>query len=158
MIKILKIIGGVLAIAGVIIAYGNLKEWFIDKNRQEIYKQLLSVSSNHRVSLETPGVNIFLEKYYYSKNIPSDMQSKPIRGLVGIGMMRFGRTGNVQMGDVHVLFENGKRSTPVCTLDELRRWSSETPLYDWLGWWLLAIGVFLVVSIDIAGYFMLTGR
>jgi len=147
--KILRIIGWAIAIAGVIITFGNLKGWFIDKNRQEIYRKLLSESSEYRVSIETPGVNTFLDKYYYSRKIPSDMQSLPIKGLT-LKWMRIGGKGNPPMaGSVHVLFENEKRSTALCTLDELRQWANETPFYAWLGLWLMIAGVVVEIATDI---------
>ena len=114
--KILKIIGWTIAIAGVVITFGNIKGWFIDKNRQEVYKQLLSKSSEYRVSVETSSVDAFIDKYYYSKKIPADMQSWLIRGLT-LKWIKIGGKGNLPMaGSVHVLFENEQRSTSLISI------------------------------------------
>jgi hypothetical protein len=55
-------------------------------------------------------------------------------------------------GTAHVEFTNGKRSTSVCRLDELKQWSVKTQFYAWLGWWLLAISVALEILIDAFEY------
>lgn len=136
-----------IAIIGVIMTLFNLNGYFTDKNRVNIYNQLLSKAYEYRVSFDTEGVNQFLSKYYYSKPIPADMRSQPIKGLLltWVGM------GNSQpmSGSVHVEFQNGKKTTSLCRLDELKSWSTETPFYGWLGWWLLTVSVVSRIAIDI---------
>jgi hypothetical protein len=91
-----------------------------------------------------------LNRLYYSKTIPADMQQYEIKGL----MLKWVAMGNnpPMSGTVHVEFTNGKRSTSVCRLDELKQWSVETPFYAWLGWWLLAISVAFEIMIDTFEY------
>jgi len=55
-------------------------------------------------------------------------------------------------GSVCVEFENGKTSTAICTLDELRLWAKESHFYGWLGWWLLLLGTITKLLIDLYGY------
>lgn len=146
----LKVFVRIIAVIGIIISLCHLKGFFIDTNREDIYRQLLSKNSNYRVSVGTPGVDKFLEKYYYSKKIPSDMRSQTIKGLV----LKWVAMGNnpPMSGTVHVEFVNGERTTSLCRLDELRQWSTETPFYAWLGWCLLATSVFAEIIIDIFDY------
>lgn len=146
----LKVFVRLIAIIGVIITLCHLKGCFIDTNRQYIYKQLLSKNSNYRVPIGTPVVDKFLEKYYYSKKVPSDIRSQTIKGL----MLKWMAIGNnpPMSGTVHVEFTNGERTTSLCRLDELRQWSTETPFYAWLGWWLLATSVVAEIIIDIFDY------
>ena len=147
--SLLKVFIRMVAVIGVIISLWNLKGCFIDKNRQFIYEQLLSENSKYRVSIETPGVDKFLEEYYYPK-ISSDMRSQTIKGLV---LLWVAIGNNPPMsGTVHVEFKNGGRTTSLCRLDELKQWSTETPFYAWLGWWLLATSVFAEIIIDIFNF------
>lgn len=154
-ITYLKIFVHIIAVIGVVVLFLNLKGYFINKDRVHIYRQLLSQSSNYRVSVDTPGVNDFLAKYYYSKKIPDDMRSQVIKGLV---LKWIGLSNNPPMsGTVHVEFENSRTTTSLCRLDELKQWSMETPFYSWLAGWLVAISVITQIIIIIFDS-RLTGR
>lgn len=78
------------------------------------------------------------------------MRSQTIKGL----MLKWIAIGNnpPMSGTVHVEFTNGNRTTSLCTLDELREWSTETTFYAWLGWCLLATSVGAEIIIDIFDY------
>ena len=142
---LLKIIIRTIAIAGVVIMLANLKGYFIDKNRQHTYTQLVR---KYNADIATPGVNEFLNKYYYTEKIPPKMLSYEISGLV-LKWIGIGIRNQPMSGTIHVEYTNGERTTALCRLDELKQWSSETPFYAWLGWWLLAIGVISETIIDI---------
>jgi len=146
----LKVFVRIIAITGVIVSLCHLKGCFVDRNRQQIYNQLISKSTKYRVSIETPDVSKFLAKYYYSKKIPDNMRSQAIKGLV----LKWIAMGNnpPMSGTVHVEFTNGETTTSLCSLDELRQWSSEVPFYAWFGWWLLATSVIVEITIDIVSY------
>ena len=147
-IKILKIIGWIMAIAGVVITFGNNKGWFIDKNRQEVYKQL---STKGRVSFKTPGVNTFLDKYYYSTKPPpvQRLPSIPSKELI-LHSVTIRRTPPVVY--VSVVYQGENRSIAFCSLEELRQWANETPLYAWLGLGLMAAGVSVAIITDICNF------
>ena len=146
----LKILIRVTVILGVVITFCDLKGYFLDENRQSIYNQLLQKSSEYRVPISNAGVKTFLDEFYFSKPIPADMRQFEIKGLV----LKWIAMGNnpPMSGTVHVEFTNGKRSTSVCRLDELKQWSVETPFYAWLGWWLLAISVASEIVVDAFEY------
>jgi hypothetical protein len=147
---VLKIPIRIAAITGVVITLLNLKGCFIDKDRQAIYNQLQQKTSEYRVPISNPAVEVFLAEFYFSKPLPSKMQRWEIKGL----MLQWVAIGNnpPMSGTVHVEYTNGQKSTSICRLDELKQWSVETPSYAWLGWWLLAISVVFEIVIDAFDY------
>jgi hypothetical protein len=146
----LKVLVLIVAVIGAAITLCNLLGCFTDKDRLHIYNQLLSKSAEYRVPVDTPGVTGFLERFFYSKKAPTDMQSIPIKGLA----LSWIALGNNQptSGSVHVEFQNGQRTTALCRLDELKQWSSETQFYAWLGWCLLAISVLSQIIIFVLDF------
>jgi hypothetical protein len=148
--NVLKVLIRIAAVAGVVITLFNLTGLFLDKDRQAIYDQLLEKSTKYRVSILNPAVKDFLAEFYFSKPICPEMRPLEIKGL----MLKWIAMGNnpPMSGTVHVEFTNGKHSTSVCRLDELKQWSAETPFYAWLGWWLMAVSVTFEIVIDVFEY------
>ena len=140
----LKILVHVSAVIGIILSYGNIQGWFKDNSRIGLYNQMLA----ERVAAVTvPGVQSFLVKYYYTKQLPPDMQSSKVKGL---SITALWKGDNPPMaGTAHVEFENGKRTTALCTLDEFRQWVYDSTFYKWAALWLLLIGVTGRISLDL---------
>jgi len=150
MIRLLNNIIRFAMIISVIISFLYLRGCFLDKERLSLYNNLLSKQNKYRVSLQHPATQELMKKYYYSKRIPTDMQSMEIKGLL-LKWIAIG--GNPPMsGGVCVEFGNGKTSTVICTLDELRQWTKESPFYGWLGWWLLALSTITKLLVDLSAY------
>lgn len=147
MSRFLNNIVKVIMVVGVIISFGNLKGFFIDKNRLDLYNALLSKQNRYRVSADSLGARQFLKKYYYSKVIPLEMRSYKAKGLL-LKWMSIDKSPPMS-GGVCIEFENGKTSTALSTLDELRQWVKESPFYGWLGWWLLAVSTLAKITIDV---------
>jgi len=105
-IKIIKILIRLTAIIGVVITFCNLKGCFLDENRQSVYNQLLQKSSEYSVPISNRGAKIFLDNFYFSKQLPADMRQSEIKGLI-LKWIAFGNNPPMS-GTVHVEFTNGK--------------------------------------------------
>lgn len=146
-IRYLKVFVRLMAVGGVVVWLGDLRGWFVERDRQAMYTQLVC---DYRVSVRDPGVKCFLDQYYYTKKIPAEMRSEQLKGLL-IKFISVGKKSPMA-GTVHVFFESGKRTIALCTLEELRQWADETPVHAWVGWWMVAVGLGAAIVIDLVGH------
>lgn len=141
----MKILIHFVAVLGVVILLFNLLGWFQSQKRLDLYKKL--IEDPYRIEINYPGVQDFVDKFYDPSKASSELKSSKIEGIkstwVTVG-------GNKPMaGNVHLWLEGNRQSQALATLDELNDWARETPLYDWLSFILILIGVSGSIIVDL---------
>jgi hypothetical protein len=145
--QIIKLLVHIVAILGVILSFAENKSWFKDKNRAvfvEILKKDSECSKNH------PGAQQFLQDFVCKNPKYSKSDFTVIDKVIMKGMRygdKFGET-NVS-GVVKLKNHEGKVTEVICDYNELCDWAKEMPLWKWLSWWLVCLGVVFEIIIAI---------
>jgi len=144
--SILKIIIYTIAVVGVVLMYGNIQGWFQQKDRLNLYNQL--IKDPYRLESNFPGVKDFLEEFFDPSKANQELKSIPIKGIK-LTWITVGGSNKPMAGNVHLWLEGDKRSTSIATLDDFADWAKETPFYDWLSLILVTVGVVGTIIMDV---------
>lgn len=143
---ILKTIVHAIVITGLLLSFFELLGFFKDKDRISFYQTL----NNHlEVKLDHPGTKKFIKDFIKDnpnyRNVDfSEIEKITVRAL-GLGPADDDKKNATQMIAGHVVLKrkDGKVSKNLCSIDELRTWSDQSPFWRWFFWVILAIGVLL---------------
>ncbi len=150
---VLKILLRLLAVLGLLIVLGQMLGVFRDSDKLEFVKILenkLECPKNH------PGAKKFINDFVYTnpdyRNI--DINEAEIEKIIFVGFW-VGQSNNrnerrvesVNSGTVKLKAFRGHVTKPLCSFEDLKTWSKESPFWKWLGWGIAAIGVFLEIAL-----------
>ena len=135
--SVLKITGIVAIALGIILQFADLKGYLNDKNRMEILNWILH--SNTGLSLEHPAAKKFIKKF------PPASEEK-IANLTHLtkNVIRQ-ENGGIYNASINYMRTDHTRTNFVATLDDVRKWASETP-YQWIAWWVTLVGFIELVG------------
>jgi len=147
---IIKTIVHAIVIIGLLLSLFELLGFFKDKDRISFYETL---KNKLEVNLAHPGTKKFIKDFIEDNpdylNVDfSEIEKITVRAL-GLGPANDDKKNETQMMAGHVVLKriNGKVSKNLCSIDELRTWSEQSPFWRWFSWIILAIGVVLETSI-----------
>lgn len=144
----IKIILSLLALLGLFLALGEILGLFRDKDRinfTNIIEKQLECPKDH------PGARKFINDFVYStpdyKGINVDTE---VDKIVFVGLWSGNsnddtgrRVDSVLSGALKLRAINGQVTEALCSVEDLRNWSRETPFWKWLGWGIVATSVLL---------------
>ena len=142
---ILKTIIRAIVIIGLLLSLFELLGCFKDRERMSFYKTL---KNELEIKLEHPGAKKFIKDFIkdtdYSNEDFSKIEKITLRAF-GLGHANDDNKNATQMIAGHVILKriDGKVSRNICSIDELRMWSDQSPFWRWLSWIILATGVVL---------------
>ncbi len=115
---------------GLILAFLDLKGYFKSKNRMEILYWVSN--SNSGMPINLPAAKEFIKRFP-----PQDEKFNNLTHLTK-NVIRYELDGIVD-ASVNYMRRDLSRTKNVATLDEIRRWTLETP-YPWIAWGLTLVG------------------
>lgn len=145
--RILKVFVRAIGFIGILIGLANLLGLFVDSDRKEVFRALYALET---VPVINDGADKVLDAFYYSKHDRKDTLLRRPEAL----SLRFVRIGEEPpiAGLVGVVFAGDVRPEFLCTLEQLRQWSLETPVYNWFGWALMVAAIVAETVMDSIGY------
>ena len=146
---LIKITLSILAIIGLLLSLGEMLGLFKDKDRVNFVKM---IKENLECPKDHPGAKKFINDFVLNNPKYKDMNinMEEVEKFVYVGLWmgnltnESGRSvsglvsGSLKMKNIH-----GQTTESLCSFEELRIWSKETPLWKWLGWIIVAISVVL---------------
>lgn len=137
---IIKIIIHFFMVVGLILAVGDLLNWYKDSDRISFFQ---IISDNHKCPPDHPGAQKFLKSFLY--NLPlAEERNKKIENIIFTGLFEKGGGRQATLsGSIKIKTTDGYVSKELCSFNELRSWSKEAPFWKWIAWSFLAIGVIL---------------
>lgn len=124
-------------------------DYFRDKDRVNFLK---IVEKQLECPKDHPGAMKFIKDFVHAnpdfKNIEIDMTE--VEKVVFVGQWTGhspDQTGgrhvtSVISGDLKLKAFNGQVTKPLCSFEDVKNWSKESPFWKWLGWGILAASVF----------------
>jgi hypothetical protein len=156
----IKIILSLLAVLGLFISLGQMLGRFRDKDRVGFIK---TIEEQLECPKDHPGAKKFISDFVHAnpahKNMKIDMTEVEKVVLVGLwsghSNNETGRhVDSVLSGSLKLKAFNGLVTKPLCSFEDLKNWSRESPFWKWLGWGLVAasvlLGIVLLVVEEIA--------
>ncbi len=145
--NIIKIIIHFFAVVGLILILGNLLNWYKDSDRISFFQ---IINNNHKCPPEHLGAQKFLKSFLYAWPLTEEEKTKVIENIIFTGLFEkgSGRQANLS-GSIKIRTQDGYVSKELCSFEELRSWSKESPFWKWLGWWILAVSISLETFIFI---------
>lgn len=149
---IIKTIFHAIIIFGLLLSLFELLGFFKDKERVNFYETLkrdLEVKLDHPVTKKFIKDFVLKNSDYRTMDL-SEVEKITVRAL-GFGPANDDRKNSNQMITANVVLKrkDGKVTKNLCSIDELRAWSEQSPFWKWFAWSLLAIGVILDTTVFI---------
>ena len=150
---IIKILLSMLSVIGLLISLGHMLGRFKDKDRIAFLRNIeadLTCPSDH------PGAVKFVDEFvraapeYKTVKIEFDEIDEIFftGQWVGHSNVENGRhVDSISAGTLKLRSITGKVSKPLCSYEDLKKWSKESPFWKWLGWWIIALSVFLGIVV-----------
>jgi hypothetical protein len=145
----IKIILSLLAVLGLFISLGQILGRFRDKDRLGFVK---AIEEQLECPKDHPGARKFISDFVHAnpdyKNMKIDMTEVEKGVFVGNWLGHpndeTGRhVDSVLSGSLKLKSVHGQVTKSLCSLDDLKNWSKESPFWKWLGWGLVAASVCL---------------
>ena len=134
---LLKVIGFIIMGVGIAVQFADLEGYLKNRERQEILDWVLSSKSG--MPLEAPAAKEFMKRF----PPPNNESSKYLTHLTK-SIMQY-QTGGIIAANVNYMRKDLSRTSHVATLEEIRRWASETP-YPWISWWITTLGFLALLA------------
>lgn len=134
---LLKLIGFAIVAIGIVVQFGDLKGYLKNSERQELLDWVLHAGSG--IALESPAATEFMKRF----PPPNNESAKNFTHLTK-SVMRY-ETGGIIIVNVNYIRKDLSRTSHVATIEEIRRWASETP-YPWISWWITIIGFLVLLA------------
>ena len=146
--RYIKFTLSILAIFGLLIALGELLGRFKDQDRIDFAN---AIGRDMKCTIDHPGAIIFIRDSTIKNPIFKELDiKKEIESVVFIGLLIGGnnsdsafQVNSITAGDIVLRRTNGQLTIPLCSYEDMKRWSKETPLWKWLGWGIVAVSVLL---------------
>lgn len=123
---------GITAIAiGLILEFADLKGYLNNKNRMEILNWVLH--SNSGMSLNTPSAKEFIKKFPPPQGENIDNLTHLTKNIIQQ------ENGGIYNASINYMRKDHTRTKFIATLDDIQKWTSETP-YPWFAWWITLVG------------------
>ncbi|MBU1184228.1 MAG: hypothetical protein KJ663_03530 [Proteobacteria bacterium] len=128
---VLKLIGFAIVAFGITVQFADLKGYLKNRESQKILDWVLYSKSG--MPLESPAAREFIKKFP-----PPNTESVEDLTHLTKSVMQY-ETGGLISANVNYMRKDLSRTGHVATLEEIRRWTSETP-YPWISWWITILG------------------
>jgi len=144
----IKIILSLLAMLGLFISLGEMLSRFRDKDRVHF---MTTIEKQLECPKDHPGARKFINDFVHAnpdyKNMKIDMEE--VEKVVFVGLWS-GNSNNetgrhvdsVTSGTLKLKAVNGQVTKSLCSFEDLKDWSRESPFWKWLGWGIVAASVF----------------
>lgn len=141
--KIIKILIHIAAIIGLVLLFGNLKNWFIADRLAFANK----IKAERECSVLHPGAKKFLKDFYIS-------HEKKIQGnekIIVIPGQSLG--GKILSGGIFLKDKNNIKVNLQVSYLELNNWSERSTSWEWAAWFVLlfsiCVGIFIFIKEDL---------
>lgn len=143
---ILQIITLLLAVIGLILAFGSNIGWFTDEDKINFLKNIA-----RNIDPKHPAAKKFLKKYFYSLPMSEEEKNIPIDKIIFVGTFTKHGAGHKDLmsGIIKVRNHKGETSQGLCSLAELENWTKTTPSWDWLAWSMITISTVVEIILFI---------
>ena len=146
--RYIKFTLSILAIFGLLISLGELLGRFKDHDRIDFAN---AIGRDLKCPIDHPGAKIFIRDFTSKNPIFKELDiEKEIESVIFVGMVTGGNNpdsafqlNSITAGDIVLRSTNGQATVPLCSYEDLKRWSKETPFWKWLGWGIVAVSVLL---------------
>lgn len=154
----IKIALAFLAVVGLFISLGEMLGWFRDKDRLAlvaVIQEKLECPKDH------PGAAKFINDFVLSNpdytgiDIGAEVDKVVFVGLwLGDSADQTGRhVDSLTSGTLKLKSHEGHVSKALCSLQDLKDWSKQSPFWKWLGWGIVAgsvaLGIVLLIIEEI---------
>ena len=145
----IKISLSLLAIIGLLISLGQMLGRFKDKDRINFLRR---IEADLKCPKDHPGAVKFICDFVHANPEYDDVKfdSDEIVEVfftgqwVGHSNAQTGRhVDSISAGTLKLRSVTGDVTKPLCSYEDLKDWSKESPFWKWLGWSIVAASVFL---------------
>lgn len=147
----IKIVLIILALIGLLISLGQMLGWFRDADRVALLRVIEKDLKCHK---DHPGAMKFINRYLLKnpEYKQLDINANEIAEVAFVGNWH-GQAGEGEAKCVDAIFSGviklrstkGDVTRPLCSYEELKDWSRESPFWKWFGWGLVATSILLSI-------------
>lgn len=116
---------------------------FEDKDRISFLKE---IETKNECSFEHPGAQKFLNSFVFGNPDFKNIDKSGIKTIT-IHAIGYGpeSSENATIISGYLILKNfeGKVTRKICSMEELREWTKQTPFWKWFAWSILAVSVLL---------------
>ena len=146
--RYIKFTLSILAFFGLLISLGELLGRFKNQDRIDFAN---AISRDLKCPIDHQGAKVFIRDFTTINPIFKELDiEKEIESVIFVGLVTGGnnpdsalRLNRITAGDIVLKSTNGLATVPLCSYEDMKRWSKETPFWKWLGWGIVAVSFIL---------------